>query len=143
MSKILTREKQRDIAIKALQKLGIYEPYIDKFKQDGTVTLFQRYAGFYVDETQNQDVLKIIQDFEKETGSLVYAVTEEYFEFGHCYTMLVVSKYAEDAKYMLEESVRSDTYLAFAWVHNCNGTAFSEYGTVVIHSLAGGIRRCE
>ena len=143
MSKTLTREQQRSIAIKALEQLNIYKPYVKKFESDGTVTLFQRYAGYYVDDTQNQDVLKIIRDFEQETGSLVYAVTEEYFEFGHCYTLLCVSKYAEDARYTLEDTLQPDKFIAFSWVHNASEPTFSEYGSVVVHSALGGIRRCE
>lgn len=143
MSDILTREEQRDIAIKALKQLKIYNPYIEKFKEDGTVTLFQQYAGFYVDETQNQDVLKIIKDFEAETGSLVYAITEEYFVFGRCYTMLCVSKYKDDAKFTIDKTMRPDTLAVFAWVHNYDEPAFSEYGTVCVRTAGGGIRRVE
>lgn len=143
MSKFLTREEQRDIAIKALKQLKIYNPYIEKFKEDGTVTLFQRYAGFYVDETQNQEVLDIIKKFEEESGSLVYTVTEEYFEFGHCYTMLFVSKYKDDAAFTIDKTLQSNVFAAFAWVHNCDEPMFSEYGTVCVRTALGGIRRVE
>ena len=36
---------------------------------------------------------KAFKEFEEETGTLVYAVTHEIFEFGECYSFLCVSKY--------------------------------------------------
>ena len=32
---------QKEVAIQCLKKLGIYKPYIRKFEEDGTVTLFE------------------------------------------------------------------------------------------------------
>lgn len=130
---------QKEKAIECLEKLDIYKPYINKFKKDGTVTLFERYGGYYIDEHQEPELLKKIKEFEAETGSLVYAVTHEFFEFGECYSFLCVSKYEEDWQYTLE----TGRYGAYAWsyVWNKDVEMYSEYGTISIASFGGGIAR--
>lgn len=130
---------QKELAIQCLQRLNIYKPYIRKFEKDGTVTLFERFAGYYITEDQEPELLKKIKEFEAETGSLVYAVTHEMFEFGECYSFLCVSKYEEDWYYTLT----IDPYGSYAWsyVWNKDIEEYSEYGTIAVRSLGGGIAR--
>ena len=130
---------QKEKAIECLEKLDIYKPYIDKFKKDGTVTLFERYGGYYIDEYQEPELLKKIKEFEAETGSLVYAVTHELFEFGECYSFLCVSKYEEDWQYTLQ----SGWHCAYAWsyVWNKDIEYCSDYGTICVACFGGGIAR--
>ena len=40
-------EEKKIEAIKALEKLGIYTPYIEEFKRDNTICYFEGYAGFW------------------------------------------------------------------------------------------------
>ena len=127
---------QKEVAIKCLKELDIYKPYIRKFEKDGTVTLFEGFGGYYIDEYQEPELLKKIKEFEAETGSLVYAVTHEMFFFGECYTFLCVSKYEEEWEYTLE----AGTY-AWAYVWNKTNEECSEFGTVGIKSFGGGIAR--
>jgi hypothetical protein len=129
---------QKEVAIKCLQELGIYKPYINKFEKDGTITLFERFGGYYIDEIQEPELLKKIRDFEAETGSIVYAVTHEMFWFGECYTFLIVSKYEEEYEMTLEGV--KDGY-AFTYVWNKTDEMCSEFGDVGIKSFGGGIAR--
>ena len=79
-----------------------------------------------------------IKKFEEETGSLIYAVTHEYFSFGECYTCLYISKCEEDWSYCTDDIKRG---LAWAWVWNKTADYCSEYGTVTIKSFGGGLMR--
>ena len=36
---------QKEKAIECMEKLNIYKPYIKKFEDDGTVTLFEGFGG--------------------------------------------------------------------------------------------------
>lgn len=130
---------QKEKAIECLNALGIYKPYIRKFEKDGTVTLFERFAGYYITEDQEPELLNKIKEFEAETGSLVYAVTHEIFEFGECYSFLCVSRYEEDWDFTVETSL----YGSYAWsyVWNKDDDICSEYGTIGIKSFGGGIAR--
>ena len=130
---------QKEKAIECLQKLDIYKPYIKAFNDKGTVTLFERFGGYYITEDQEPELLKKIKEFEAESGSLVYAVTHELFQFGECYSFLCISKYEEDWDLTLE----TNGYTSYVWsyVWNKNDDWCSEYGTIAVKSFGGGIAR--
>ena len=129
---------QKKAALSAMQNLNIYKPYINKFKKDGTITLFERFGGFYIDEDNEPELLKKIKEFEEEYECIVYAVTHELFEFGECYSFLYMSKYEEEWARTL-----NDTKRGFAWSYVWNKSAewCSEFGTIGVASLGGGIAR--
>ena len=129
---------QKEVAIECMKNLDIYKPYINKFKKDGTITLFERFAGFYIDEYNEPELLKEIKKFEDEYECIVYAVTHEFFEFGECYSFLCISKYEEEWARTLK-----DTRMGLAWSYVWNKSAewCSEFGTIGIASLGGGIAR--
>ena len=129
---------QKEVAIKCMEKLDIYKPYIQKFKKDGTVTLFEGFGGYYIDEHQEPELLKKIREFEEETGSIVYAVTHEFTMFGELYDFLVVSKYESEWENTLYDV--SDGY-AFSYVWNKTDEWCSEFGTISVGSFGGGIKR--
>lgn len=130
---------QKELAIQCMQKLGIYKPYIKQFEKHDTVTLFERFAGYYITDDQEPELLKKIKEFEARTGSLVYAVTHEMFEFGECYSFLCVSKYEEDWQFTIEDGIYGSYVWSYVW--NKDIEEFSEYGTIVVKSFGGGISR--
>lgn len=130
---------QKEMAIKCMQQLDIYKPYIRKFEKDGTATLFERFAGYYITEDQEPELLNKIKEFEAETGSLVYAVTHEMFEFGECYSFLCVSKYEEDWPLTVETGIYGSYVWSYVWNKDCEWC--SEYGTIAVKSFGGGIAR--
>lgn len=138
---------QKELAIEFLSTLGIYKPYINKFKSNAqVVTLFENYGGFYIDEVQEPRLFEKIKAFEKETGNMVYAVTHEFFEFGECYSFLIVPNFAdydeEEAEYEIE-SMRDDIAdgYVFAYVWNVDDEWCGEYGTISVRRFGGGIKR--
>lgn len=130
---------QKEKAIECMQQLNIYKPYIKKFENDGTVTLFEGFGGYYINEEQESEVLNRIKEFEAETGSLVYAVTHEKFEFGECYSFLCISKYEKDWDYSVENTPQGSYVFSYVW--NKDDDMCSEYGTIVVVSFGGGIKR--
>lgn len=130
---------QKEKAIECMQQLNIYKPYIKKFENDGTVTLFEGFGGYYINEEQESEVLNRIKKFEAETGSLVYAVTYEKFEFGECYSFLCISKYEKDWDYSVENTSQGSYVFSYVW--NKDDDMCSEYGTIVVVSFGGGIQR--
>lgn len=129
---------QKEVAISAMKSLDIYKPYIKKFEKDGTITLFERFGGYYIDEYQEPELLRKIKEIEAEYECIVYAVTHEMFMFGECYSFLCISKYEEEWDYTLEEI--KDGY-AFSYVWNKTVDYCSEFGTIVVKSFGGGIAR--
>jgi hypothetical protein len=129
---------QKEVAISAMKSLDIYKPYIKKFEKDGTVTLFERFGGYYIDEDNEPELLKKIREFEAETGSLVYAVTHTFTEFGELYEFLCISKYEEEWEDTLEDI--KENY-AFSYVWNKTDDYCGEFGTITVKSFGGGIAR--
>ena len=130
---------QKEKAIECMKALDIYKPYIKAFEKDGTVTLFERFAGFYITDDQEPELYHEIKSFEEQTGSLVYAVTHEIFEFGECYSFLCVSKYEEDWDLTLEVGPYGSYVFSYVW--NKDDDWCSEYGTIAVKSFGGGIAR--
>lgn len=129
---------QKEVALSAMELLDIYKPYIEKFKKDGTVTLFERFGGYYIDEDNEPELLKEIKKFESEYECIVYAVTHNYFMFGECYSFLCISKYEEEWDMTLHNLKRG---LAWSYVWNKTDEWCSEFGTIAVKSFGGGIAR--
>ena len=129
---------QKEVAISAMKSLDILPAYIKKFEKDGTITLFERFAGFYIDEYNEPELLKEIKQFEAEYECIVYAVTHEFFEFGECYSFLCVSKYEEEWDRTLKYAKMG---LAWSYVWNKSAEWCSEFGTISVASLGGGVAR--
>lgn len=130
---------QKEKAIECMNALDIYKPYIKAFEENGTVTLFEMFGGFYITEDDEPELFNQIKKFEETTGSLVYAVTHEMFEFGECYSFLCVSKYKEDWDYTVEVFGTNAHVWSYVW--NKDIEHFSEYGTIGVKCFGGGIKR--
>lgn len=141
MCKIATRKEMQEKAIELLHELDIYEPYINKFKTNGTITLFEGYGGYYISEENDQtEIYNIVKRYEEERGHLVYAVTHEYVGEDSIYSLLIVTKYKEDWSNLLTKVDDIHNYV-LAYCYNATNPIFSETGDIVISKFGGGIRR--
>jgi hypothetical protein len=141
MRKLATIEQMTNKAVECLNKLQIHKPYIDGFRKEGVVTVFERYAGFWaLPENNYEELYNIIKQFEEEHGYIVYAATHEVIGEDEVYSLLFVSSHTEDWDYILQES-GPYTYYAMAYCHNVTTPIFSEMGDIVVNSFGGGIRR--
>ena len=57
---------QKEVAIQCMKNFDIYKPYIKAFEKNGTITLFERFGGYYIDEHNEPELLKQIKEFEAE-----------------------------------------------------------------------------
>lgn len=130
-------EERKIKAIELLNKLDIYKPYIKGFEEENKVCFFERFGGFWVD--QEPEVLKKMQEIEKEYNCTVYAITHEYMEFGECYSFLIVTNYKSEWKTLVTSE--GNIHYAFAYVWNVDDEWCSEFGTVGVKSFGGGITR--
>lgn len=138
------RKKPKTIAVECLQKLKIYKPYIDEFKRDGIVTMFERYAGFFQtrDYGAGDFVCDLIQKIEQEHDCLVYAVTHDIdLDIGEMYSFLYVPKEYYDEEYVSCVAKCNNKFYALAYVYNVTYPECSEAGDIVVDCFGGGIRR--
>ena len=133
------KEQQTQVAIKLMETMDLYKPYIKTFKEKGIITLYENYAGFYIEETE-QELLDNIKEFEKEHECLVYAVTHEYTQFGECYDYLIVPKYEEEWNDLISYSNQTK-HVVFAYVVNKDDPWCSEFGDITVNQFGGGLVR--
>lgn len=131
---------QKEMAIKCLETLNIYKPYINKFKSKaGIPCFFENFGGFYVD--QEPELWNKIKEVQENFDVLVYAITHEFTEMGETWSMLCVSKDPENLYDYISEAGRPNTFYAFSYVWNKTAPFCSELGDIVVQSFGGGIRR--
>lgn len=124
-------------AIEIMKKLNIYRPYIKGFEKEDTVCYFENYGGYWA--YQEPDLIEKVKEIEEQHNCLVYAITHEYTEIGEMYSFLIVTDYEEEWDTLLEKY--GNQYYAFAYVWNKDDDDCSEFGTIVLSSFGGGIRR--
>ena len=132
-----TREEKKERAVEIMKQLDIYKPYIKGFVENDYVCFFENFGGFYsFQESELQNKLKAI---ENKFNCVVYAITHEFTEFGECYSFLIVTDYKSEWKRLVETD--NGSHYAFSYVWNKDDDFCSEFGTVMLQSFGGGIRR--
>ena len=139
---LLTKEEQRDFACKCLEKLGCYKPYLNAFKRktDPVVTMYEGFGGYYLDPkygSHETELMDKIKEVEETYGGTVYAVIHNMTEFGELYSMLWVSKYAEDKPFTCERNWA----MAYVWNKDC--PEYSEFGSIGVKAALGGLLRTD
>ena len=129
--------KQKDKAIELMKQLDIYKPYIQGFRENGMVCFFERFGGYWAD--QEPELYAKMKEIEQKHRCMVYAITHEWLEFGECYSFLIVTAFPEEWATLVHSNGNKHT--AFAYVWNKNDDWCSEFGTVMVQSFGGGIRR--
>jgi len=132
-----TKEQRKEQAIKYMEQLKIYKPYIKGFKDHDHVCFFEFYGGFWA--YQMPELEKKIKEIEKRHNCTVYAVTHEILEFGECFDFLIVTDYVEEWDELV--ITEGNTHYIFAYVWNKTDDDCSEFGTVGVKSFGGGITR--
>ena len=134
-----TAEKRKERAIKALQDMYIYKPYIQGFK-NGKVCYYENFGGYWV--YQEPEVEAVMKRLEKAYNCTVYAITHEYTNFGEMWSFMFVPDYEDEWEYVAcEWPDKNLVYNAEAFVLNVTDPRFSEIGDITVESFGGGLRR--
>ena len=128
---------KKEKAIEIMKKMDIYKPYIKGFEEREQVCFFEGFGGFWID--QEPELYAKMKELEKKHNCLVYAVTHEYTEFGECYSFLIVTDYKSEWETLVWSE--GNKHSAFAYVWNKDDDWCSEFGSVIVESFGGGIRR--
>ena len=128
---------QQEKAIEILKQMDIYTPYIKGFQEKGMVCFFERFGGYWA--YQNKELSAKIKKIEQKYGCLVYAVTHDYSSIGEMYSLLLITKYPKEWDGLVETDGNIHTCFAYVW--NKDDDWCSEFGSVMVQSFGGGIRR--
>lgn len=133
---VVDKEKQLAEAVRRMETMGIYKPYINALKKSNRVCFYENYGGFWVD--QEPELLDKVRWFEEKYNAVVYAITHEFTDFGEMYDFLFVSEYEDEWDDEITPSEKG--YYSVAYVWNKSGEG-SEFGTVGVTCYGGGVRR--
>lgn len=140
--KLLTKDEQKDLAVKALTTLGCYKPYLNAYKrkENPVLTMYEGFGGYYLDPkygSHETELMDKIAEVEQTFGGTVYAVIHNLTAFGECYSLLYISKYYEDRNSMFGKG------WAFAYVWNKTYEECSEFGSIGVKAALGGLVRTD
>lgn len=108
----ITREEKKLKAIEFMQQLNILPEYIEEFKLNDTVCLFERFGGYWL--YQYPKLQAKLKELEEKYNCLVFTVTHEFVGDDDCYNFLVVTDYQEEWERLVYKV--QDNHFAFAYV---------------------------
>lgn len=138
----MSKEKQKQEALKRMKVLNLMPQVINDFKNNGKLYYSERQNRvfnavlYWVDNDER--FTKIVKDFEKKSNNLVYHCQLTHLEFGDCLSLLFVSANENDWE---TENELLQQGIAFAWVENLDDEWCSEMGSIGIKPSMGGIVR--
>ena len=135
---MLTKEQRKEKAIEIMKKLGIYEPYIEGYKEHDHVCFYERFGGYWVN--QDPEIEAKMREIEQQYNVTIYAITHEPTEFGDLWSFLCVAN--KGSRYACTKSFGSfcSDFICSAYVWNKSG-GFVEGGSVEVRSFGGGLMR--
>lgn len=131
----ITKEQMKEEAMKRMKMLDFHPNVLKDFKGDRLnysdygIGILYWVEGIYREK---------IKEWELETGNLVYHAIHSRTEFGELLTLLYVSKDSEEWK-QDQEDLKEGYPLAY--VMNLTNECFSEYGSIGIKCMNGGLVR--
>ena len=131
----MNKEERFDEAIERMKLLKLDTQCIEAFKK-GKVWESEGYGALYQLSDKEQF---IIYKFEAHhEGCLVYHMIHNKYEFGECYSILYVSPDKEEWE---DDKANIKEGYVFAYVENVDDPWCSEFGSIAIKPLFGGLMR--
>lgn len=128
---------QKEKALEFLTRLKVHKSYIDNFRMDGTVYIFENFCGQNLDD--KPELQAKIKELEDKHGIMIYAVTHEYSSDFDFFNFLIVTNEEEEWDILMSDYGQQHRVLAYVW--NKKEPYYSEFGSVIILSCIGGINR--
>ena len=132
------KKKKQAEAIRRMKEMKIYNDVIQQFQKKGIVCISTPPLGahFYA----NEELRKVIAEFEKEYDALVYTGIQTYTDImGLTYELFYVSDHKEEWEY--DDNDRAQNWQV-VYVYNKSTPEFSEIGGIGYElTPAGGLRR--
>lgn len=145
------KAKQKREAERRIKILDLHPTVSSKFQENGEVYYSKRIRG------TNGDIVAVlyrvsnkpewqekIKAFEERCNALVYHATHENTEAGELLTLLYVSDCSEewaDERADLKARDRNGNFYTMAYVVNLDDVRWSEFGTVRLKEVGGGLIR--
>lgn len=137
----VSREIKKVEAINRMKELRLFAPCIKAFKNRDEVQLSELTGGLYK-FSSNKELTAKVQEFERKNNALVYHVIHTPMrldgEAMDMYNFLYVSDYQEE--WEVDNADIKEGYV-FAYVWNKTIDYFSEFGSIAVKGMFGGLVR--
>lgn len=134
MQKTEFEKKQIMEGLERLRLLNLH-PNVEKdYWKEGKLNLSESAILYWLNDAE----IQMVNNWQNKTGNKVYHVIKSYHEFGVCYSFLYVSTSPEEWEWDREDL---QNQCPIVYVLNANNSFFSEYGSIGIQSLWGGLIR--
>lgn len=131
-----TKEQMKQEALDRMKLLKLHPNVIKEFKEEDKLNYSMGIHGILYWATD--EIGEVVQKFENQTGYLVYHVIHNNTEIGRMLTLLYVSTEMEEWN-ADKQDLREGCPLAY--VENLTYPDCSEFGSVGVKSLNGGVVR--
>ena len=132
----MTRERMKEEGLERMKKLNILATAIEEFKKEDKLYKTEGQKGVLYDLDDEEK--KAVEKVEKEWNGVVYHVIKSFTEFGTLLNMLYVSQYDEEWE-MDRENLKE--MIVFAYVKNLDSDQCSEFGSIGVKPMIGGVVR--
>ena len=131
----ISMEAMKAEALERMKLLKLDRRPVREFREERTLNLTEQFGSlFWLNEEQE----KLVRDWERKTGYLVYRVIHTCMEFGDTLSLLYVSTFQEEWA-QDRRNIRDGE--ALAYVMNLDDDACSEYGYIGIRPMFGVVIR--
>lgn len=129
-----TKEEMKQEALVRMNILKLYPDVVREFTTEEKLNYSARGILYRL----NDELRERVKDFEATYGFLVYHVIDDQTEIGRLLTLLYIS--TEKEEWLTDQQDLRDG-CPMAYVINCDCDAFSEFGTVGVKPINGGVVR--
>lgn len=137
----ISKEEKKAEALKRLKMLKVHSNVIKEFEKEGLVNYSEdmggAFRGILYWISNEPEFEKIVEDFEKEYGGMVYHAHLCHTEFGDLLSLLYVSDHKSE--WATDEADLKEGF-PVAYVYNIDGD-FADIGSIQIAPCNGGITR--
>ena len=130
----------KDEAIRRMKMLKLldngYDSPVADFRKDGSVWKSEFHGILYYLDSEEEKIVKQVEEKYKKYNMKVYHCYKAHTDFGEILFMLYVSN-DEKSPRMFDSNLKRNVIYLYAY--NMSEPAFSEFGTMYIHSQYGGI----
>ena len=137
----VSMEIKKAEAINRMKELGLFAPCIKAFKDRDEVQLSEPTGGLY-EFSADRELTAKVQEFERKNNALVYHVIHSPMrldgEVMDMYNFLYVSDYQEEYEADNADIKEGEV---FAYVWNKTIDYFSEFGSIAVKGMFGGLVR--
>ena len=135
----MERKEMKKEALERMQMLHLMDETIKDFEENGKAWKSETNMGilYWLNEKEQE----MVKAFEERTGGLVYHIIHNvYEEIGETYSILYVSKHKEEWEL---DRYDINAYYPFAYVMVGDDETYSEFGSIGIRPVNGGlVREC-